>query len=228
MRKMWLVLLLLLTLSGCTNTTTTHIAIDWVDFIKWNGKIYKGIYTKVLSDEKYLGKKIGEVKFKVADNIDDPNYQIKDGDAAFHKKGTPIYSIEGNPQSLAVKDSNVVHGYRVYSVRTSLHFKDLPLSKVNRIEIYKGIESPDGPKRTKEIKESDIIKRFLHILSNGSEQPNFSPNTDKGDPISYDMVFYTDESIAYNFWLQYDGVHYFWAPWDTNILSNEIEEFINI
>ncbi|MEK5389664.1 hypothetical protein NSQ59_04660 [Margalitia sp. FSL K6-0131] len=226
MIKMWLVLLLLLTLSGCS---APHAVIEWVDFIKWDGKMYDGIGTGVLADEKYLGKKVGEVKFKVSDNVNDPYYKMKDGDAAFHQKGTPIYAIKGNPQFLAVKDSDMVHGYHMYSVQTkndsSWHFKDMPLDKVNRIEIYERYTS-NGTKSINEIKDHRKIQQFLSILKNSREQSNYNPNTEKGDPIFYEMVFYTDEPIAYKFWLQYDRVHYFWAPWDTNVLSNEIGKFI--
>jgi len=33
------------------------------------------------------------VKFKVSGNVCDPNYRLKDGDAAFLEVGTPIYQV---------------------------------------------------------------------------------------------------------------------------------------
>lgn len=47
--------------------------IVWVDFIKWNGIEFDGIHSGVLANKKFLDKKIGEVKFKVADNVTNPS-----------------------------------------------------------------------------------------------------------------------------------------------------------
>ena len=47
--------------------------------------------------ESDLGPVVARVKFKVAGNVCDPNYRLKDGDAAFLDAGTPIYQINGQP-----------------------------------------------------------------------------------------------------------------------------------
>ena len=59
--KRWLgVLLLILFLTGCQAPQTV---IDWVDFVKWDGKQYESIYQGVIADEEKIGEEIGEVKF---------------------------------------------------------------------------------------------------------------------------------------------------------------------
>lgn len=84
-------------LTGCRSTPIGGRAvIDWVDFIKWDGKEYNGIHSGVLANENYVGEKIGTVKFKVTDNVTNPEYKVKDGDAAFHEKGTEIFKIKGH------------------------------------------------------------------------------------------------------------------------------------
>src|SRR3954465_11272913 len=107
-----LLILVIIILAGCKSSPFGQNAvIDWVDFIKWNGKMYDGIYSGVLADEQYIGEKLGEVKFKVADNVSNPEYKTKNGDAAFHEKGSEIFTIKGHPDLLAVKSSRAINGY---------------------------------------------------------------------------------------------------------------------
>ncbi|MDQ0252648.1 hypothetical protein J2S74_000020 [Evansella vedderi] len=65
---------------------------------------------------------------------------------------------------------------------------------------------------------------FLQLLQDGEEQRNFQPDWGQGD--YYEMVFYTGEAIAYKYSLQYDGITHFWHPWETEILSDEIADFL--
>ncbi|MFC4799277.1 hypothetical protein ACFPA1_07895 [Neobacillus sp. GCM10023253] len=229
--KNWAIFILIIfALTGCRSTPFDgHAVIDWVDFVKWDGIEYDGIYSGVLADEEYLGDKIGTVKFKVADNVTNPNYKIRNGDASFHEKGTEIYAIKGVPQFIAVKSNREINGYRVYYSREDFdykwHFKDMPIEKVNRIEVYLAYQ-PEGPKKLVNLDNPDEIKKFLQVLNEGESSPNFQANMDKGDPIVYDMVFYTDQPIAYKYDLQFDGITYYWHPWDTAILSNGIGDFL--
>ncbi len=222
--------MLMIFLTGCRSSLFGgNSIIEWVDFIKWNGVTYDGIYTGTLSDTKYIGEKIGEVKFRVADNVSNPNYKIRNGDAAFHEKGTEIYTIKGYPQLIAVKSPRDINGYRVYYSRDDTefkwHFKDMPIEKVNRIEIFLAY-TPNGSQKIVDINTGEEVKRFLEILSTSKETPTFQPNTGNSDPIYYEMVFYTDEPIAHKYDLQYDGNTYYWHPWDTSIISGEIGEFL--
>lgn len=230
MRKMSLLFVFLLFLTGCRSTPfDSHSIIDWVDFIKWNGEEYNGIYTGALADEKYIGEKLGTVNFRVADHVTNPSYKIKDGDAAFHEKGTEIFAIHGHPDLIAVKSDRAINGYQVYFSRDDgdyrWHFKDMPINKVNRIELYH-LYTPKGDQKIAELNDADDIRQFLQLLTDSKENPNFHPNTEKGDPDYYEFILYTDEPVAYKYSLQYDGHTFYWSPWDTNILSEEIGAFI--
>ncbi|PWW28382.1 hypothetical protein DFO73_106198 [Cytobacillus oceanisediminis] len=45
MKRFFAFMILLLLLAGCRSTPfDTHTVIDWVDFIKWEGREYNGIY----------------------------------------------------------------------------------------------------------------------------------------------------------------------------------------
>ena len=65
-----LCLLITFILAGCSSPLHHNIVIDWVDFVKWDGKEYDGISGRVIANESFLGEKIGGVKFKVADNVE--------------------------------------------------------------------------------------------------------------------------------------------------------------
>ncbi|MEO4053022.1 hypothetical protein [Solibacillus sp. CAU 1738] len=228
MKKWAVISLLVVVLAGCQYGGSRAI-IDWVDFIKWDGESYLGIYTGVLADERYIGEKIGKVKFKVADNISDPSYKTKDGDAAFLEKGTEIFSIKGRPDLLAVKAEETINGYQVYfasdSTKFKWHFKDMPVDKVKKIEIYLAY-TEEGNKKLADINDNNDIDAFLDILTNSKEDSAFQPNTENGDPRYYNIVLYTDDPIAYKYGVQFDGETYFWYPWDTALLSSEIKRFI--
>ncbi|MTI48092.1 hypothetical protein [Sporosalibacterium faouarense] len=123
---MLIFLTVLLSISSCNQSSNNselnneyqsekNIDIDWVNFIKLNGIQY--VDTNFSVDNEKLGPKIDEVNFKLSGNISDTNYEIKDGDAAYLEKGTPIYSINGYNSTfrIAVKDKDQVIVYQVFS-----------------------------------------------------------------------------------------------------------------
>lgn len=76
------------------------VQIEWVDFIQFGGIHYlaqgmRGSSQPGLIREEGLGTVYSTVKFKVAGNVSDPGYQIKDGDAAFLDVGTKLYTVKG-------------------------------------------------------------------------------------------------------------------------------------
>jgi hypothetical protein len=78
--------------------TTCNAQIDWVNFIQVGSTQYvAGQQPPTPLQESDLGAVYAHVKFKVSGNVCDPNYRLKDGDAAFLDAGTPIYQINGQP-----------------------------------------------------------------------------------------------------------------------------------
>ncbi|MEY9976806.1 hypothetical protein [Lysinibacillus sp. RC79] len=230
--KKWVTLsFFLIFLMGCQSIPFggSQIVIDWVDFIKWNGIEYDGINNGILADKSLIEKELGEVQFKVADNVSNSSYKLKDGDAAFQEKGTKLYSVKGEDDVIAVKDQSAINGYRIYFTRESTEYKwyfdHVPLDQVKKIELYKFF-TPEGKKQIAAFVDKTEIDDFLEILSNSKKAPTFEPDTSTRDPISYAIILYTDESIAYKYSLQYDGNTYFWYPSDTAILSGDIQRFI--
>jgi hypothetical protein len=77
----------------CGNTT-----VSWVNFIQVGSTQYVwGTVSNVELRENDLGPVYSHVKFRVSDNVCDPSYKVKDGDAAFLDPGTPIYQVKGQP-----------------------------------------------------------------------------------------------------------------------------------
>ena len=98
------------------STSTCNVQIDWVNFIEVGSTQYvaePGASPEVLQ-ESDLGSVYAHVKYKVSGNVCDPNYRVKDGDAAFLDPGTPIYQISGHPPSekLAARFNGTIVIYR--------------------------------------------------------------------------------------------------------------------
>ena len=92
---------------------TTHI--DWVNFVQVGSTQYvAGPSTPTVVKESDLGPVYAQVKFRVSENICDPNYRLKDGDAAFLEPGTPIYQVSGRPpgEQLAARFNGTIVVYR--------------------------------------------------------------------------------------------------------------------
>ena len=94
-------LVVLVVASACQapgSTPTCNVMIDWVNFIEVGATQYvAGSGTDNDPQENELGSVYAQVKFKVNENVCDPGYRPKDGDAAFLEPGTPIYQVKGHP-----------------------------------------------------------------------------------------------------------------------------------
>ena len=101
--KVFVVLAVLLTLAACQlpgSTSSCNAQIDWVNFIQVGSTQYvAGPQSPTILQESDLGPVYAHVKFKVSGDVCDPNYRLKDGDAAFLDAGTPIYQVNGHPSS---------------------------------------------------------------------------------------------------------------------------------
>lgn len=222
MKKMGLFLLCIMLLVACGSQTI----IEWVDFVKINGKQYDAVYTAVISDSVSIGEKMGEVKFRVAGNVSNPGYRIKEGDAAFWEKGTEIYSVKDREGLIAIPDESEINGYRIYKTdenNLNYHYKDINLEAINKVEIYGGDYEPQ---LNHTIVNEQEIAEIIAILNEGKTNASFNPNTTNGDPTRFQIVLYSEEPLANKFSLYNDGNVWFWYPWDTSIISNEIESYI--
>ena len=192
MKKISVLFILSVLLVGCNALPGSQTVIDWVDFVKVNGKEYDAVYTAIVADPVYVEKKIGEVTFKVADNVSNPSYKIKDGDAAFWEKGTEIFRVKDREDLIAIKDENEINGYRIYHARAeddafNFHFQDINLDTVSKVELYEGYTKPT---LLNTIDNQEKINDVLRLLKESEVSSSFSPNTSSGDPKNYSIVFH--------------------------------------
>lgn len=105
MRKNYIAMILLMLItavnSGCSsalNSYPTQTEIEWPDIVIWDESKYW--YDEALTEksgDELVIKELGKVKFTVIGSKEEknPDYQLKNEEAAFAPKGSKIYSIEG-------------------------------------------------------------------------------------------------------------------------------------
>jgi hypothetical protein len=97
------------------SSSSCNAQIDWVNFIEVGSMQYvAGPQSPTVLQESDLGAVFAHVKFKVSGNVCDPNYRLKDGDAAFLDAGTPIYKVNGHPstEQLAARFNGTIVMFR--------------------------------------------------------------------------------------------------------------------
>ncbi|MDH5164261.1 hypothetical protein [Heyndrickxia oleronia] len=222
MKKLLFIIPFLVLLTACS---TSHVVIDWVDFMQINGKHYTGSQQLVISKQTLVKEKIGEVRFEVNEHVKNPKYKIKEGDAAYLSKGTDVYSIEGYPDHsiVAVKDKTMIHGYKLYSTDNAETLDMKSMDKVQRIEVY----ISDGIKPIKQIQTltGEEVKQFLKILEEGTVNSSYTPNTSK-DPQMFDFVCYTSAPIAYRDTVFFDGEVYYWYSTELTVIDDGIVNYL--
>ena len=241
MRKIWPVwLIILLLAAGCSiggsdgpsesGGSGSNTVIDWVDFVKVGGNQYESLYSLAVADPKHVTDEvIGKVEFTVSGNISDPGYRIKDGDAAFLPVGTPLYAIEGlDPERFAAaEDDSMIHGYKVYFNRENeegrtWHYRDLDQDAVVAVEVYTGYTAPE---KLAEF-SGESVKDILMLLNESKQDSSYMPSTAEGDPAEFRLIFYDGSRLAQVHRIYRDDLHYYWSPWDTNIIDDAIGAYL--
>lgn len=186
---------LIVVLSGCKES---QVAIDWVDFVQFDGIHY--LHNDYTIDANSLGSRIGEVKFKVSDNVNDPNYKTKDGDAAFIEKGTPIYSVIGYKSSfrIAIRSSNNVRVYQAFNNPSAKIGSDIAdiLGKVD----YIGINDEISDNEMVVIRDAQQINEMVDLVLRAPVNPSNSRRDGKRYFISFHLKDGSEFKGAY--WLE--------------------------
>jgi hypothetical protein len=98
--------------------TSCNVQIEWIDFVQVGSTQYvAGPQSPTVIQESDLGPVFAHVRFKVSGNVCDPNYKLKDGDAAFLEPGTAIYEVRGHPPTevLAARRNGQILRYAAMS-----------------------------------------------------------------------------------------------------------------
>lgn len=164
-RFIWLSLslVLLLLLVGCAGGPSVAF-IDWVDFIKFNDITYLQEHQSVSINENNLSP-YGEIKFKVADNVNNPNYEIKNGDAAYLEAGTPVYSLDGYAPDfrLVVRNNQELLIYEADTNPKASKGSDL-LDIGGKVEYVSINSKTDGKTELASIKDQTQVNELVQMI----------------------------------------------------------------
>jgi len=181
--------------SYSTPTPHTVTSIDWVHFVKLGGITYiTSINDQDLKVE--IGPEFAQVKFQLNGNVNDPQYQIKDGDAAFLDVGTPIYTVkEYKPEfRLAVRESD--NKWHLYEADTNPNAKvGADLLDIGGKVQYIGINSAtDGTTELAAIKDTKQIASLVDTILRSPVDQNLMPASN----ISYFIAFHLQDGTVVN------------------------------
>jgi hypothetical protein len=200
-------LAIVLMLSLMTSSCNLPIAnIDWVDFIKFNDITYLHQNSDVPLGHDMLTY-YTEVRFKVADNVNNPNYKIKNGDAAYLEKGTILYSIKDYSSNFRL----VTEQGELYEADTNPNAKlGADLLAIGGKVDYIGINSSlDGKTELASIRDSEQVTELVGMVLKGRVD-----QTQKQTGIQqYFLEFHLKDGTTVNrsYWL------------DTGVLSRGIQ-----
>ena len=201
MRRFALIAGLALLLTSCASINELNqqpvTMIDWVNFIKFNGTTYLATQDGAgrSLEQADLGPEFAQVKFKVADNVTDPSYQTKDGDAAFLNAGTRIYTVQGYaPEArLAAQHDGQITLYEADTNPSAKHGSDL-LDLRDKVTAI-GVNSvEDGTTEVARITDPQQIAALVELVL--AAPVDQSQPLAAGDGRSYFVVFYFKDGTA--------------------------------
>jgi heat shock protein HslJ len=149
---------------GCSKETNRIDEIDWVDFIKFNGITYLRTIQSLPYSEEEL-EYFDEIRFRVEGNVDTPDYESKDGDAAYLDEGTQIYSIRGySPDFRLVAETGT--GLLLFEADTNPNAETgADLLDIGEKVEYIGINDPvDGKTELASITEPDLVSSLVEMV----------------------------------------------------------------
>jgi hypothetical protein len=176
--------------AGCASGGGSAV-IDWTDFIRLDGVTYQSNYYEKGLAKSDVGEPIAEVRCKISDVVTDPEYDLRDGDAAYLEPGSTIYSVRGYPSSFriaAFRDGQ----WLLYEPDTHPGAEvgaDL-LDLEGRIR-YIGINSSwNGTKELARIDDRDEVERLVEIvLSAPVDQARNYSDADLEDQVFIEFGF---------------------------------------
>lgn len=201
MRRFALIAGIALLLTSCASINQLNqqpvTMIDWVNFIKFNGITYLAAQDETgrALEQADLGPEVAQVQLKLADNVTDPNYRSKDGDAAFLERGTRIYTVQGYaPQArLAAQHDGRITLYEADTNPNAKLGGDL-LDLHDKVAAIGVNSMEDGTTEVARISDPQQITALVEmVLAAPVDQ---SQPLQAGDGPSYFIVFYFKDGTA--------------------------------
>lgn len=194
-------------LAGCTpmpGVARHATIIDWVPFIQFHGISYIAVQTgaaDTLIQADDLGPQFAEVQFMVADNVQDPAYRVKDGDAAFLPAGTPVFRVTGyDPQFrlAATQDGQLM----LFEADTNPHAqRGAELLDIGGHVLYIGINSEtDGTTELAAITDAQQVTTLVEMVLTAPVDQRPQNHDDQAE--RYFVAFHLRDATVVNraFW----------------------------
>lgn len=86
--------------NGCPSSVGGSAHIDWAPAVRFQGVTYHAV-EGALAD-RLVGKRVGEVRCRIADVVRDPLYRLRDGEATFLRPGTGLHELRGMDPSFRI------------------------------------------------------------------------------------------------------------------------------
>ncbi|MEG0308118.1 MAG: DUF4362 domain-containing protein [Clostridium sp.] len=197
MKKYKLLTLLLfivvsLTFIGCSKNN--FIAIDWIDFVKWNDISYENANTLVPNE--YIGNELGEVsKIAPTEVTGTKPPKSENGEAAFLNIGTKLFEIKGyNSEShIAVLTQNQYYLYKTHDSNGLSFTQSSPYKELSTLpnEYTPELARANGDvvNVLGNISNIENFDDFLESFNNRNDDMiRLTGYTDEGDAIISDMI----------------------------------------
>lgn len=185
-------------LLSCGTTQTAHVAIDWIDFVKWDGITYVAVTTPGAQlSTSALDSQIGTVKKKVADVVTDPSYQSQDGDAAFLPIGTAIYSMTDYRMSFRIAVE--IPSVKIYEADTNTRATlGSDLVDLEGKVAYIGAAPMSAVASAVAIRDSATVDALVTMILNGRVDQSWQPPDSA--PVSITLHFKDGTQSTRAFW----------------------------
>lgn len=188
MHRLAIITAMLALLTSCSsfqdlNPTRPVAMINWVDLIKLNDITYYADRSSTgrKLEKADLGPEFGRVQFNLAENIKDPSYQIKNGDAAFLARDTPIYTVQGYAPEFrlaATRDGQLVMYEAGMNPNAKVGSDLLDLrDKVQSIAI---VSAEDGTTELAAITDTQQVGTLVEQILSAPVDQNREPQGDPG------------------------------------------------
>ncbi|KRG11132.1 hypothetical protein ACA29_19360 [Lederbergia galactosidilytica] len=224
MKKKWFIFTILIFLTGCSESN-----IEWTDFIEFQGDQYLVSHHVEVSDPNFIGEPIGEIKKTLKDHVTNVKYAPKNGDAAYLKTGTKLYSVINHSYLIAVKDTNKINGYKIYAkegyVPDIRMLEQIDPLSFKKIEVYEEVDYNQFLYK-RLIEKNEELQKLITILQSNeiNETVVYREDAPQAKAFTIILYSYSTSPIAEKHAIYFNGENYF----DKNhrVFSKEIGEFL--
>jgi|GEM_PF-7036921 len=158
--------------AACSSNPTD---IVWADEIRIHGMTYVSAGNTFIAGTD-TGPQYATVTHRLEGNVHDPNYQLRDGDAAYIDGGTPIYSVKGYQPSyrIAAISYQKMHYYDVATSSSPARGQDIFEMTSANISTIQVVSSSQSSLIVKEITATDQITLLVSdLLASSQTTANF-------------------------------------------------------